>query len=172
MGSRVALATLWILMVGKQATSRLKSDLTRWWLWRQLPLPGGQLLAAEMACPVAAALFVTWLGLGAGGILAGRGLPAAIWLVPTAVASVASAAVFAVLRQGHSDKLLAGQAPDAGELAFILGLLGTAVPFGVVALFARQHGPAWVGIGMALILGLACTIAFWRLAVRTQSRIA
>lgn len=171
-GSRVALATFWILLVGQQATFRLKSDLTRWWLWQQLPLPSGQLFLAEMAWPVAAAVFVTWLGLGAGSILAGRGFPPAMWLVPTAVSSVACAAVFAVLQQCHSDKLLADQVPDASQLAFILGLLCTAVPFGVAALFAHQHWPTWVGIGIALLFSLACTNGFWRLAVRIYGRIA
>lgn len=170
-GARVVSAAFWILMIGQQSTARLKSDLSRWWLWQQLPLPGARLLLAEIAPAASASVVVTWLGLAIGCALAGHGITPAVWLVPTAVASIACAAVLAVLRQCHHDTLLAEQVPDAGELAFVLGLLCIAAPFGIAALFARQQWPMWAGIGLALLMSLACIIGLWRLALKTYSRI-
>jgi hypothetical protein len=171
-GTRVILAAFWILLVGQLATARLRSDLAHWWIWRQLPLASGQLLVVEMARPVTVAGLVTWLGLGAGRTLADGDFSPAMWLVPTAVSSIACAAVFAVLRKCHHDRLLAEQVPESNELGFILGLLCIAGPFGVLLGAARLHWPIWPGVGTALLISLACANGLWRLAVKTHGRIA
>jgi hypothetical protein len=171
-GTRVALAAFWILAVGGQTTARLRSDLARWWMWQQLPLSSSRLLFAEMARSVAAAIALTWLGLGAGGALAGRAPVAAMLFVPTAVASIACAAVYAVLRPCRDDTLLVEQVPQSTEVGLLLGLLCTAVPFGIVAGVARQQWPVWPGVAVALLVSLACANGVWRLAVRAHQRIA
>jgi hypothetical protein len=171
-GTRVALAAFWIILVGGQATSRLKSDLARWWMWHQLPLSSWRLILAEMVRPVAMSMVVTWLGLVAGTVLAGHGPLAVVAFVPTAVVSVACAAAFAVLRQCRRDSLLAEQVPDSSELSFILGLMATAVPFAIVVGAARADLPLGAGVTVAVLVSLACAYGLWRIAVDAHGRIA
>ena len=146
-GVRAWLALLWVIVVGQIATRRLRADLALWGIFRQLPLNPGRLIMGNAVLPLILISLLSWLGLWVGRLLGADAVLANTMglLIPGLAAGVTLAAAMDTLRLGTTASLLAGDVPQPGMLAVLLG----------AAFIALAAGLVWRAQTFGLIL------AFW-----------
>jgi hypothetical protein len=169
LGSRILLFAFWIFALGQRTTSRLRADLTNWWLLRSLPFPAENLLLAELAIPWGLAVIIEWLVI----IFAGTGLGvsrlAVALLMPLVCVILSLFSAYDVLRQSKADILLNGNVPGISALAIVGGALCLAIPAGMVW-WLRQF--SWIGISLSLITSLLLAYGVWHMAANKYRSIA
>ena len=128
MSSRLLLVVFWSMRTAKTSSRRFRNDLTRWVLLKQLPLTRQKRILYDLLFSGSVVLFVSLLGLGAGGFASGRFPIAEVICLPGMIASVAGVAAFDVLRKSRSDLLLNGQVPEVSELGMIISAICAGIP--------------------------------------------
>lgn len=164
---------IWVIQVGKIAITRLRSDLSCWPIFHQLPISGRRAIVLDMASALVGIIIVSLLAgaggwalrnalmsMGAGSLLmtqgselAGALSPGIFLLIPGAAAAAAGMAALDVVRHAQSNLLLIGQAPDVDFIGVISGLVAAGLPGFVVAI---QPGLAGLSLGFGLSLLLGC----------------
>ena len=163
---------IWVVQVGKIAVKRLRSDLSCWPIFHQLPISNRHAVMLDMASALIGIVTVSLLaGLGgwavrntllnteAGALLMAQTSESAgilssvtFLLIPGTAIAVAGMAALDVVRHAQSNLLLIGQAPDVDFLGLISGLVAAGLP---VFIMAVRPGPAgWIlGFGASLLMG-------------------
>jgi hypothetical protein len=167
LGSRALVIAVWAQQVGKLVTRRLRSDLSRWVLFRQLPFSGQTVLRYDLLPALAAAGVLSLLGLGLGLALTGSPPEPLLALLPGTVTAAGYAAAYDVLRRSRSSLLLNGSAPEVSALGVIGGVLAVAVPVGISALLQ----PPALGLFWAVPVSLLLAWLTYRLAARSYTKI-
>ena len=184
------LLAYWSLLVGNQATKRLRDDLALWSLLRQLPMRYREVVGAELTRAWVEGSLVVWFGLALGlAILAGvQAVSAAVaapiqtnqlffqpsgWLIlfllaPVVVALAILGAAIDVLRQAKSSNLLAGNAPQPGALSLVLGALAGLISIGLALGLAAFN--TWLAL-LAPVAGALIARLYWRLAAQRYGEI-
>jgi hypothetical protein len=145
----------WALMIAQQSTLRLRDDLTKWLLFRQLPLSAQQVITGDLIISWVRAVLIAWASLATAALLEFTGLPllfGANWIEFLGLALLAAFIIGCIgligaldmLRQVKSALLLAGQSPQVGMFSLFIGG-GIAL---ISALLVSQL--AWIGIILAL----------------------
>jgi len=161
----------WALMVAQQSTFRLKDDLAKWLLFRQLPVAARQVISGDLIIAWARAVLIAWASLATAAFLEFAGLPVlfgANWTVFLGLALLAAFMIGCIglfgaldmLRQAKSALLLAGQSPQVGMLSLFLG--------GSIALIAALLVSQLAWIGILLALGLSAGTAWLILLLGAQ----
>ena len=166
----------WALMIAQQSTFRLKDDLAKWLLFRQLPLSARQLFSGDLIIAWARAVLIAWASLATAALLELAGLPLLFGANWTEFLGLALLAAFMIgciglvgaldmLRQAKSALLLAGQSPQVGMLSLFLG--------GAIALVAAflVSQLAWIGIILAMLLSAGAAWLVLVLGARRLRRI-
>jgi hypothetical protein len=171
----------WMLLLVNRSTSRLQNDLETWAVFRQLPLPAGRLLLAEIISAVLFGSLATWAGLAAAWLLQSLipSAPAAlssaqtlVWIIlaPVLIAAIAMGSAFDVIRQSKSANLLSGYAPQPGFLSLVIGavvsLLSILLSTGRVSL-----APSSLGVLMAFAVSTISAYALWQTSAERLKRI-
>jgi hypothetical protein len=171
----------WMLLLVNRSTSRLQNDLETWAVFRQLPLPAGRLLLAEIISAVLFGSLATWAGLAAAWLLQSlvASAPAALspaqiltWIIlaPVLIAAIAMGSAFDVIRQSKSANLLSGYAPQPGFLSLVIGavisLLSILFSTGRVSI-----APSFLGALMALAVSAFSAYALWQTSAERLKRI-
>lgn len=163
---------IWVIQVGKIAITRLRSDLSCWPIFHQLPISNRRVIILDMASALVGIVAVSLLaGLGgwavrnallnteAGSLLMAQASESAgilslvtFLLIPGTAVAVAGMAALDVVRHAQSNLLLIGQVPDIDFLGLISGLVAAGLP---VFIMAVLPGPADVilGFGSSLLMG-------------------
>lgn len=163
---------IWVIQVGKIAITRLRSDLSCWPIFHQLPISNRRVIILDMASALVGIVAVSLLaGLGgwavrnallnteAGSLLMAQASESAgilslvtFLLIPGTTVAVAGMAALDVVRHAQSNLLLIGQVPDIDFLGLISGLVAAGLP---VFIMAVLPGPADVilGFGSSLLMG-------------------
>jgi hypothetical protein len=184
------LLAYWSLLVGNQATKRLRDDLALWSLLRQLPMRYREVVGAELTRAWIEASLVVWLGLALGLVVLAsvQALSAAVaapvqanqlflqpsgWLILILLAPVLAAlailgAAIDVLRQAKSGNLLAGNAPQPGVLSLVLGAL--AGLFSIALALGLAAFNTWLAL-LAPVAGALIARLYWRLAAQRYGEI-
>jgi hypothetical protein len=184
------LLAYWSLMVGNQATKRLRDDLALWSLLRQLPMRYQEVVGAELTRAWFEASLVVWLGLALGLVfLAGvqavsvaAAAPIQVnqlflqpggWLIlfllaPVLAALAISGAAIDVLRQAKSGNLIIGNAPQPGVLSLILGTLASLISIGLALGLAAIN--VWLAL-LAPVVGVLMARLYWGLAAQRYGGI-
>lgn len=167
--TRIVGLAFWVLWAGNRVSARLRANLAQWWLWRQLPQAGEQLVGMAVGPPL---LLLAALGLAATVVVQSLASPADFpigWLLPLVGAMVALAATFDVLRQVQPIHLLEGRMPAVSAAGWLLGL-GLA---GLTLLpgwwTARFSVPAGIRLLLSLLAGIVITVIMG-MVVRTRAR--
>ena len=166
----------WALLVAQQSTQPLRNDLSKWWLFRQLPVSAREAVSAELTIPWLRVVLITWASLFTAGVLRLAGVPAifgANWFLFLGLALLAIFLIKCIgligtldmLRQAKSALVLTGESPQVGTFSLFLGG-GIAL---VIALLVSQL--TWGGIILALGLNAAASWLVLRLAARRLQRI-
>jgi hypothetical protein len=169
LGSRVLLFAFWIFTLGQRTTSRLRADLTNWWILRSLPFPAESLLLAELAIPCGLTIFIEWLAIIFGGTALGISrLAVALLILPICVVlSLFSA--YDVLRQTKAEMLLNGNVPGISALAILGGAFCVAIPTGIVWWLSPFSG---IGVLLAFTSSLLLAYGVWHMAAHKYRSIS
>ncbi|BBB46947.1 hypothetical protein Pelsub_P0174 [Pelolinea submarina] len=163
---------IWVIQVGKIAITRLRSDLSCWPIFHQLPISNRRAIILDMASALVGIVAVSLLaGLGGwavrnallntevGSLLMAQASESAgifssvtLLLIPGTAAAVAGMAALDVVRHAQSNLLLIGQAPDVDFLGLISGLVAAGLPVFIMAVLPGLAGSI-LGFGSSLLMG-------------------
>lgn len=161
-GSRALAVAFLIIQIEQVSVIRLRDDLSRWSLVRQLPISPKKFLKFELSSAYLLSVLICVIGLVIGSIIFRTSIDGLAVLIPGIAAGAAGMAAFDVLRRSRSDLLNDGTAPALSAGGIILGLIIAAVPLLIDALI-----PGGVGLGMAALLSLGLGFMAFNLAARS-----
>ena len=161
---RALAAIIWCIAAGQAATQRLRRDLARWSLLRQLPFDANRLLLADLAAPWLLCLGVTWLGLLPEAILSpGLGLLLLALALPV-TASVTFFAAHDILRQSHVSTLMAGAVGELSARGALFAFFSAVLPLAMAYWLSGQGLPLEMGAVTGLLLSAAIAFIAWQVA--------
>lgn len=144
--SRIFVIVFWAIETANVTTTRLRNDLSRWVIVKQLPLARHVWIPSDLIATSVLVCVTSLVGLLFGSILAGSFPPFEILLIPGMIASVAGMASFDIIRKARSDLLMRGISPGMSELTTIGGALCAGIPVLIATLMT-----GWVGILIAFV---------------------
>jgi hypothetical protein len=165
-GSRAFAAAIWLIQLANISVVRLRSDLARWSIVRQLPIHHRKLILYELLPVFTLSAVLSAAAVIAGSVLFDASVMGLAAVVPGITAGVAGIAAYDVLRRAETHLLLNGSAPDVSALGVIAGLIFALVPLGVFFLL-----PGALGTILAPLLSIALGWWAFNLAVRAYRRI-
>jgi len=124
-------------------------------------------IAAELAVPVLAAMFITWFAIGIGALSGYLPQIVFILVVPTVIITIVLAAVFDILRKCHGSELLAGEVMESGAGGLILGCILAGIPLLIVYWLTYQvnsPGVSWMMAFFGSALSLGVSYLLWKLS--------
>lgn len=166
LGSRALVMGFWVIQIGQVSVVRLRSDLTRWSLVRQLPIPLRKFLLFDLAPVYLLSLLISLSGLSIGSAVFETSILNLVIILPGIAASVAGIAAFDVIRRARGNLLIAGSAPEVSALGILLGLVVAAVPMLINTFF-----PGSFGLILSSLLSLGLGILSFNIAVRSYRTI-
>jgi hypothetical protein len=154
---------LWMLLVIQTSIQPLRKELSRWWIFRQLPIESSRRSAAVLALPVVK----TWLaGLAAfaAAVWTGHTVPGiVIWLYLICTPAVALTAGVDILRQSKSQDLLAGRVPEQTLLTVLLAALVVALNGGAAwMMLVRWAYPLSMAVPFIVAVGVVLVYGLWK----------
>ena len=167
-GSRVLLFAFWIFALGQRTTSRLRADLTNWWLLRSLPFPAESLLLAELVIPWGLTVLIEWLAIIFGGTGLGISRLMAALFIPPVCMILSLFSAYDVLRQTKAEMLLNGNVPGISALAIVGGAFCLAIPAGIVWWLSQF---SWIGMLLAFITSVLLAYGVWHMAANKYRSI-
>ena len=167
--SRLLIFFFWLINVGQRTTSRLRADLTIWWILRSLPFRAERLLLGELAIPWALTVGIGWLAILVGGDVLGAAALSAALLLPPVCMILSLISAYDVLRQSNTGMLLNGNVPDISWLAILGGMLCLAIPVGITWLLTPFN---WIGALPAFATSLLLAYGIWRMAAKKYCSIS
>jgi len=166
---RILILFYWLIAVGQRTTSRLRADLTNWWMLRSLPFHAESLLLVELAIPWGLTVAIGWLAIifGSGGFSASR--LSMLLLIPPVCLILSLISAYDVLRQSNTGVLLNGNVPGISWLAILGGMLCLALSAGITWLLSQF---SWIGILLAFTTSLVLAFGAWRIAATKYCSIS
>jgi hypothetical protein len=153
-GARICAVVGWVLLMGQRTTTRLRRDLSIWWLVRQVPVSSEQFILLEVAGPVLPVVLLSVVALGFGQGLSTDARLLAVLLIPGVAVCTALGAAGDILRQATASLLLAGTPPSESALGALIGLLGILLPVASVYLMQAVGIPFWGATLLAVLVTL------------------
>ncbi len=165
-GSRALAVGVWVILIGRVCVVRLRSDLSRWSLVRQLPISSSRFILFEMSAAYLLIIGLSWAGLACGALLSGASQVGLAAILPGIAAGAAGMAAFDVIRRSRSNLLLNGSVPEVSAGGILLGLLFAAIPLFIYTLL-----PGIFGGFFAAFLSLWLGYLAFNWVVHSYSRI-
>jgi hypothetical protein len=171
----------WMLLLVNRSTTRLQNDLETWAVFRQLPLPAGRLLLAEIISAVVFGTLATWAGLAVAWLLQPLFTSATValsstqmftWIIlaPVLIAAIAMGSAFDVIRQSKSANLLSGYAPQPGFLSLIIGAVISSLSI-LLSTGRVSLAPSFLGVLMAFVVSAFSAYALWQTSTERLKRV-
>ena len=167
--SRILIFFFWLIAMGQHTTSRLRADLTNWWLLRSMPFHAKRLLLGELAIPWSLTVAMGWLAIILGGEGLGTSRLSMILLIPPVCLILSLISAYDVLRQSNTGMLLNGNVPGISWLAILGGMLCLALPAGITWLLSQFR---WIGTSLAFATSLVLAYGAWRIAATKYRSIS
>jgi hypothetical protein len=164
--SRLLVIAFWTIQVAPVLVAQLRTDLSHWPLFRQLPVSGKKLVLAELAPAFALATLISLCGLfiGASILKTPAGYLAAA--LPGIIASVAGFSCFDVIRHAKSHLLIGGTVPGVSATGLALSVIAAAIPLAI------GHSLSGLsGLILSTLASLALGALAFHLAVRAYKNI-
>jgi len=163
---------IWGLLIGQVCTKRLRSDLSSWVLFRQLPFSSNAIILTDIASSVVGATVLCWLAYILCSLIGWKTNMAIVILVPGLILCLALTASFDIHRQSKTDALLAGYPARMGSVGVYLGLIVAGLPLTLVTWLSRWTGIAlWITSLFGLLISLAFAYLMWQLAANQLNKI-
>lgn len=165
-GSRALVIGYWVIQIGQVSVIRIRSDLSRWSLVRQLPISHKKFLLFDLVPAYLLSVLISLAGLVVGSAILNTSIYALATVVPGIAASVTGMAAFDVIRRSRSNLLVAGSVPEVGAGGILLGLVTAAVPM-LIGIFA----PGIIGVVLSALSSLGFGLLAFNLAARSYHDI-
>lgn len=166
LSSRIVMLIFWTLQAAPAMVEQLRTDLSHWPLFRQLPISSKKLILLELAPAIALTIFVSLCGLLVGPsilkITTGN-LRAAL---PGIVAAIAGVSAFDVIRHAKSNLLSSGTVPGVSAAGLILSILCAAIPLVIDHLL-----PGLAGLIFSTLISLVLALLAFHLAAHAYKNI-
>ncbi|MCE5209008.1 MAG: hypothetical protein LLG42_11950, partial [Chloroflexi bacterium] len=162
LGSRALVIAVWVIQIGQVSVIRIRSDLSRWSLVRQLPISHKKFLLFELGPACLLSVMVSLAGIAISSLIFKTPLDGFTTLVPGIVAGVAGMAAFDVIRRSRSNLLLAGSVPEVSAGGILFGVILAAVPLLINTLLSGM-----IGLTLSILLSLGLGVLAFNLAVRS-----
>lgn len=166
LGIRALVIGYWVILLGQVSVVRIRSDLLRWPIIRQLPISHKKFLLFDLAPAYLLSVLISIVGLVISSGIFKKPLNNLIILLPGIAASVAGLAAFDIIRRARSNLLIAESVPEVGAGGIILGLGTAAVP-----LLISNFVPGIVGLILSTLLSLGLGVLACNLAVHFFHKI-
>lgn len=167
--SRILILFYWLITVGQRTTSRLRADLTNWWMLRSLPFHAESLLLGELAAPWVLTVAIGWLAIIFGGGGLGVSRLSTILLIPPVCLILSLISAYDVLRQSNAGMLLNGNVPVISWRAILGGMLCLTIPAGIIWLLRPFQ---WIGVFLAFAASVMLAYGAWHMAARKYRSIS
>jgi len=167
--SRILILFYWLITVGQRTTSRLRADLTNWWMLRSLPFHAESLLLGELAAPWVLTVAIGWLAMIVGGGALGSSRLSLFLLIPPVCLILSLISAYDVLRQSNAGMLLNGNVPGISWRSLLSGMLCLAILAGIIWLLRPIQ---WIGMFLAFAASLMLAYGAWRMAARKYRSIS
>lgn len=128
LSGRIFLVLTWTLQAGKFLTARLRHDLTRWTITKQLPIKSEKWILAEFLPSAVTLSILSLAGLTAGSLAAGQAIGSEVIALPGMIAIIAGISAIDIFRNSRINLLISGHAPGVSELGVILGTICAGIP--------------------------------------------
>jgi hypothetical protein len=153
------MAGIWTITVSNLATQRFRSDLSRWWLLRSLPMNPADLLKDDYRLRWGLYMLAGWLALAASSLPVSFRISAAM-LLPFLLVNASFSAANDILRHSSARTLMSPslgdeKVPRQNIWGVVQGLISVLFPFGIlVGSFASPGGAALslIAIPIAMII--------------------
>lgn len=165
-GSRALVIGYWVIQIGQVSVIRIRSDLSRWSLVRQLPISYKKFLLLDLVPAYLLSVLISLAGLVVGSAILNTSIYALAIVLPGITASVAGMASFDVIRRSRSNLLIAGSAPEVGAGGILLGLITAAVPL-LIGIFASGI----IGLVLSTLASLGMGVLAFNLAAHSYHDI-
>lgn len=162
LGSGALVIGYWVIQIGQIAVIRLRSDLSRWSLIRQLPISHVKFLLFDLVPAYLLSILISVAGLVMGSAIFKTPIDDLAILLPGIAASVAGMATFDVIRRARSNLLITGSVPEVSAGGIILGLVTAAVP-----LLISNFAPGIIGLVLSTLSSLGLGVLAFNLAARS-----
>lgn len=160
LSNHILLVAVWAIHTGKATALRLRNDLSRWSVMRQLPISRQRLILFDLATTCMLVLMVSLAGLGASAAISAIPFSSLALLLPGMIAAVAGSIAFDVIRKSRSSMLLSGNAPEVGALGILLGVICAEVPVWLYTMVPDTHR-----LGVAFLVSVLLGAAALNLAI-------
>jgi hypothetical protein len=155
------------LMVMRLMTAPLRKELSRWWIFRQLPFHSNYVVLTVLILPMLGMLLIGAAALVTGWALGTSPWPAVIWVYLTVIPALGLAGAFDILRQCKTGRLLSGSVPDLSIVGLLLGGLVLTINAGAAWLSVIIWGlPLAAALPFILPVGIALNYILWKAAGR------
>ena len=128
LASQVFLSAAWSVRIAEFSTKRLRNDLSRWVLFKQLAIDTKKRIVCDVMFSSMLLLSISLVGLLASSAISGRSALAIGALLPGMVLSVAGISAYDIFRRAQSTMLMRGNVPDIAALTIILSTVCAALP--------------------------------------------
>jgi hypothetical protein len=166
---------IWSVSLGSLVTSRLRSDLARWWLLRSLPLRDSDLLLAQLGPACGLGVLLSWLALALANPPSSFGWLAAV-LIPFLVVSTALGSARDILDHARARVLMTpGLAEENVPRQDIQGvltiLISVGLPLGLLA-WGSFHPGGLMWMLLSLPVAALITVVNFKSALSVYRWIA
>ena len=162
LGSRVLVIAVWVIQIGQVSVIRIRNDLSRWSLVRQLPISHKEFLLFELSSTYLLSVMISLAGIAIGSLIFNMPIDGWATLVPGIVAGVAGMTAFDVIRRSRSNLLLAGSVPEVSAGGILFGVILAVVPLLINTLLSGM-----MGLTLSILLSLGLGSLAFNLAVRS-----
>lgn len=167
--SRILILFYWLIAISQRTTSRLRADLTNWWMLRSLPFPAERLLLGELVIPWGLTVLIGWLATILGGDRLSAFHLSIVLLVPPVCMILSLISAYDILRQSNTGMLLNGNVPGISWLSIVGGMLCLAILAGITWFL---HPFRWIGVLLAFTTSLILAYGVWCAAARKYRAIS
>ncbi len=157
--ARLPEIAIWTIRVGKITSERIRNDLSRWVIFKQLPFAPPKRLFYDSLLAFLLVLISSLAGIITGGLLA-KTLPISeALLLPGMIAMSAGISWFEIFKRSRSSLLIKGQAPQLSEWGKIGSVIVVCIPWLISAFVPGILGGGLSLLSSVLLGGLSIRLA-------------
>jgi len=150
--ARLPILTIWTIQIGKITSDRVRNDLSRWTIIKQLPLSHSKRFFYDVLFTYSLGFICSLAGMIIGTVLSGSLSLTEMFLLPGMIAIGTGISVFDIVRRSRSSLLIKGQVPQVSELGHIGAVVCVGVPLLLAMIFPGIIG-GLLSVLVSLLLG-------------------
>jgi len=152
--ARLPIIAIWTIQVGKITSERIRNDLSRWTISKQLPISHNNWFFYNILFSCFLVLLSSLVGIILGSLFDQSLVLREILLLPGMIATCTGIWVFDIARRSQSSLLMRGQVPQISEIGRIGAIICVCLPFLFLIILPGIKG-GFLSISSSILLGWA-----------------